>query len=171
MLDIYVHEYLRTFVFKQVTYFIRHSGGIKVWKIYLIRWTMLLRPLDFSTYRRAIFNSPEVKKKKIGNSKVHHSNVHTRLKATTFFINPILTSIQWNWETKKKTKKERERERIWKLSHSFGGEAFRKPKWISNCNRFRSIITTESNSGPLFVNKHKNMISSRLLPLLSSHKQ
>lgn len=94
MLDIYVHEYLRTFVFKQVTYFIRHSGGIKVWKIYLIRWTMLLRPLDFSTYRRAIFNSPEVKKKKIGNSKVHHSNVHTRLKATTFFINPILTSIQ-----------------------------------------------------------------------------
>ena len=64
MLDIYVHEYLRTFVFKQVTYFIRHSGGIKVWKIYLIRWTMLLRPLDFSTYRRAIFNSPEVKKKK-----------------------------------------------------------------------------------------------------------
>lgn len=66
MLDIYVHEYLRTFVFKQVTYFIRHSGGIKVWKIYLIRWTMLLRPLDFSTYRRAIFNSPEVKKKKSG---------------------------------------------------------------------------------------------------------
>lgn len=111
MLDIYVHEYLRTFVFKQVTYFIRHSGGIKVWKIYLIRWTMLLRPLDFSTYRRAIFNSPEVKKKNREFEGASFKRTHSIESDNIFHkSNSNFDTVKLRNEKKKRKRREKEKE-------------------------------------------------------------
>ena len=82
--------------------------------------------------------------------KGRHSNVFTRLRATTFFINPITTLIHSEIETgrereKKKQKKEkrkkekRGRKKISKTIH-WMESLCRKPKWISNRDPvFRSI--------------------------------